>query len=62
MEQFIWGVLGLMLLVGVAYVFSEIEEKTAISLAITEKPIKKHRITRRTKMIHVPKIKTRRNR
>jgi hypothetical protein len=41
---------------------SEIEEKTAISLAITEKPIKKHRITRRTKMIHVPKIKTRRNR
>jgi hypothetical protein len=41
---------------------SEIAEKTAISLAITEKPIKKHRITRRTKMIHVPKIKTRRNR
>lgn len=28
MEQFIWGVLGVMLLVGVAYVFSEIEEKT----------------------------------
>ncbi len=27
MEQFIWGVLGVMLVVGVAYVFSEIEEK-----------------------------------
>lgn len=27
MEQFIWGVLGVMLLVGVAYIFSEIEEK-----------------------------------
>ncbi len=28
MEQFIWGVLGVMLLIGVAYVFSEIEEKS----------------------------------
>jgi len=28
MEQFIWGILGVMLLIGVAYVFSEIEEKT----------------------------------
>jgi hypothetical protein len=27
MEQFIWGILGVMLVVGVAYVFSEIEEK-----------------------------------
>jgi hypothetical protein len=27
MEQFIWGVLGVMLVVGVAYVFSEIEER-----------------------------------
>ncbi len=28
MEQFIWGVLGVMLLIGVAYIFSEIEEKS----------------------------------
>ncbi len=27
MEQFIWGVLGVMLLVGVAYIFSEVGEK-----------------------------------
>jgi hypothetical protein len=27
MEQFIWGVLGVMLVIGVAYMFSEIEEK-----------------------------------
>ena len=27
MEQFIWGILGVMLLLGVAYIFSEVEEK-----------------------------------
>jgi hypothetical protein len=27
MEQFIWGVLGVMLIVGISYWFSEIEEK-----------------------------------
>ena len=26
MEQFIWGVLGVMLIIGIAYMFSEIEE------------------------------------
>jgi hypothetical protein len=27
MEQFIWGILGVMLVVGISYIFSEMEDK-----------------------------------